>query len=238
MFTKSGLLSILLGFIVLVLSSSVYIVNEYEKAIVLRLGKLQEEKPGPGIHLKIPLLDKVKKFDGRVLTLDEGAESFYTIQMDLTHRHSRRNAANFFSNVLQREEKIFHGGENPYDILLSGLDSVCGCNSSTMETSWSKPQTSFFIHTWSTAFFFTPGAFCHTRKATEAKSIFETCLPTARKRLHLLVTAFTGYVTFGSRDVFFYGFFSFVLRTIDFFFTNISSYSLEKRNLLKREQTL
>ena len=80
MFTKSGLLSILLAAVVLVLSSSIYIVNEYEKAIVLRLGKLQEEKPGPGLHFKIPVLDKVKKFDGRVLTLDEGAESFYTIQ--------------------------------------------------------------------------------------------------------------------------------------------------------------
>ena len=80
MFTRGSLLSILLALAVLGLSLSVYIVNEYEKAIVLRLGKLQEEKPGPGIHFKIPLFDQVKKFDGRVLTLDEGAESFYTIQ--------------------------------------------------------------------------------------------------------------------------------------------------------------
>ena len=80
MFARRGLLLILLALAVLGLSLSIYIVNEYEKAIVLRLGKLQEEKPGPGIHFKIPLFDQVKKFDGRVLTLDEGAESFYTIQ--------------------------------------------------------------------------------------------------------------------------------------------------------------
>jgi membrane protease subunit HflC len=80
MFTRSGLLLILLALTMLGLSLSVYIVNEYEKAIVLRLGKLQEEKPAPGIHFKIPFFDQVKKFDGRVLTLDESAESFYTIQ--------------------------------------------------------------------------------------------------------------------------------------------------------------
>ena len=70
----------IVGLVALFLASSLYIVNEYEKAIVLRLGVLQPDHPQPGLHFRIPLFDEVKKFDGRILTLDEGAESFYTIQ--------------------------------------------------------------------------------------------------------------------------------------------------------------
>ena len=78
--TKSMLLTVVAVLALSVVASSVYVVKEYEKAIVIRLGSLQEEKPGPGLHFRIPLVDNVKKFDGRILTLDERAESFYTIQ--------------------------------------------------------------------------------------------------------------------------------------------------------------
>ncbi|MBX2809873.1 MAG: protease modulator HflC [Cellvibrionaceae bacterium] len=64
----------------LVFFSSAYIVNEYEKAVVLRFGKLEIVDPEPGLHFKIPFADEVKKFESRILTLDEKSESFFTVQ--------------------------------------------------------------------------------------------------------------------------------------------------------------
>ncbi|HEY7886142.1 MAG TPA: protease modulator HflC [Cellvibrionaceae bacterium] len=75
----------LIGLIVLVVilftgASSVYIVNEFERAVVLRFGSLIEVDVEPGIHVKLPFADVVRKFDGRVLTADARPESFFTIE--------------------------------------------------------------------------------------------------------------------------------------------------------------
>ncbi len=80
MSTKS-LLS-LIGLLVLIalVSSSVYIVNQYERAVVLRFGALVKSDVKPGIHFKLPLTDKVRRFDGRLLTADMSPESFYTVE--------------------------------------------------------------------------------------------------------------------------------------------------------------
>jgi membrane protease subunit HflC len=80
MSTKS-LLSII-GVLVLlaIVSSSVYIVNQYERAVVLRFGALVKLDVKPGIHFKVPLVDKVRRFDGRLLTADMSPESFYTVE--------------------------------------------------------------------------------------------------------------------------------------------------------------
>lgn len=72
----------LIGLLVLmaVVSSSVYIVNQYERAVVLRFGALVSSDVKPGIHFKFPLTDKVRRFDGRLLTADMSPESFYTVE--------------------------------------------------------------------------------------------------------------------------------------------------------------
>jgi membrane protease subunit HflC len=72
----------LIGLLVLlaVVSSSVYIVNQYERAVVLRFGALVSSDVKPGIHFKLPLTDKVRRFDGRLLTADMSPESFYTVE--------------------------------------------------------------------------------------------------------------------------------------------------------------
>ena len=59
---------------------SVYIVNEKERAIVLQFGKVQREDVEPGIHLKIPIAEEVKRFDGRILTLDTPGNRFFTVE--------------------------------------------------------------------------------------------------------------------------------------------------------------
>jgi membrane protease subunit HflC len=69
-----------LALVALVLGSTLYVVKETERAVVLRFGKLIHADVQPGLHIKIPLADEVRKFDARLLTVDATPESFYTIQ--------------------------------------------------------------------------------------------------------------------------------------------------------------
>lgn len=59
-----------------------FIVDERQRAILLRFGEVQslEEGEQPGLHFKIPLADQVKYFDGRVLTTDATPERYLTIE--------------------------------------------------------------------------------------------------------------------------------------------------------------
>lgn len=63
---------------VILADSSLFVVKETERAVKLRFGKLMEADLHPGLHFKMPLADEVRKFDGRVLTLDAEPESFLT----------------------------------------------------------------------------------------------------------------------------------------------------------------
>jgi regulator of protease activity HflC (stomatin/prohibitin superfamily) len=58
---------ILLGIIILI--AAVKVVQEYERGVIFRLGRLQGAK-GPGIFFIIPLVDRMVKVDLRVVTLD------------------------------------------------------------------------------------------------------------------------------------------------------------------------
>jgi len=50
---------------------SMFTVSETEFAAVDRLGKIERYDYKPGLHFMIPIVNKVKKFDNRVLTLDD-----------------------------------------------------------------------------------------------------------------------------------------------------------------------
>jgi len=68
----TGLLStiVILGvFLLTILSAAVKIVNEWERGVILRLGRLVGAR-GPGMFLIIPLVDKMIKVNLRVQTLD------------------------------------------------------------------------------------------------------------------------------------------------------------------------
>jgi len=64
--------TILIGLIVLLvlLSLSAFSVNQREYAIVFRLGEIISVKQAPGLHFKIPLVDNVRYFEKRIVTLD------------------------------------------------------------------------------------------------------------------------------------------------------------------------
>ena len=65
---------------VLLLLQSVYIVRETERAILLRFGAVSRADVPPGLHVKLPIAEEVKKFDARVLTLDSSPETYYTLE--------------------------------------------------------------------------------------------------------------------------------------------------------------
>jgi membrane protease subunit HflC len=75
---KSIVLSAITAIVILVGSSSVYMVNETERAIKLRFGEIISDDIQPGIHIKVPMIDNIKKFDARILTLDARPERFLT----------------------------------------------------------------------------------------------------------------------------------------------------------------
>lgn len=60
--------------------NSAYIVNEYERGVLLRLGKVDIADLRPGLHFKVPFFDVIRKFDARVLTLDARPERFLTVE--------------------------------------------------------------------------------------------------------------------------------------------------------------
>ncbi|MEO1960476.1 MAG: protease modulator HflC, partial [Paracoccus sp. (in: a-proteobacteria)] len=49
--------------------SSIFIVDEREKALVLRLGRVVDVQEQPGLGVKVPFLDNVAKYDDRILGL-------------------------------------------------------------------------------------------------------------------------------------------------------------------------
>jgi modulator of FtsH protease HflC len=49
--------------------SSVFIVDEREKALVLQFGQVKAVKEEPGLGFKIPLIQEVVRYDGRILGL-------------------------------------------------------------------------------------------------------------------------------------------------------------------------
>ena len=49
---------------------SLFVVDQRQNAIVFRLGEVVEIRKAPGLYFKIPLLDNVRYFDVRILTID------------------------------------------------------------------------------------------------------------------------------------------------------------------------
>jgi modulator of FtsH protease HflC len=62
----------------LVLSTSVFVVNERELAVLFQFGAVQPRQFPPGLHFKWPFLQNVRKFDSRILTLDSQPERYLT----------------------------------------------------------------------------------------------------------------------------------------------------------------
>ncbi|HLU34163.1 MAG TPA: SPFH domain-containing protein [Thermomicrobiales bacterium] len=71
------LAAIVVVFILLVLFSAIKVVQEYERGVVFRLGRLVGAR-GPGLILLIPFLERMQKIDLRTVTMDIPAQEVIT----------------------------------------------------------------------------------------------------------------------------------------------------------------
>jgi len=62
-------IGVIVLFLIVILASAVKVVQEYERGVIFRLGRLQGAK-GPGLFFIIPFVDRMVKVDLRVITLD------------------------------------------------------------------------------------------------------------------------------------------------------------------------
>ena len=63
-----------------VLSSTVFFVDQRERVLLLHLGEIKQADFQAGIHFKWPLVDEVKRFEGRILTIDAKPENYLTVK--------------------------------------------------------------------------------------------------------------------------------------------------------------
>ncbi|PVX31664.1 protease FtsH subunit HflC [Pasteurella langaaensis DSM 22999] len=70
----------------LVIYSSVVVVQEGSRGIMMRFGKVQRDADNkvevyePGLHFKLPIIDSLKLLDARIQTLDGKADRFVTVE--------------------------------------------------------------------------------------------------------------------------------------------------------------
>lgn len=75
---KSSVAVVIAGLLIVLGMSSLYIVDERQSAIKLRFSEVVDTDVQPGLHWKIPLIEEVRKFDVRLITLDSQVERFIT----------------------------------------------------------------------------------------------------------------------------------------------------------------
>ena len=102
----------ILGGVVIVIaflaSSSIFIVDEREKALVLQFGQVKAVKTEPGLAFKIPFIQEVVSYDDRILSLD-------TQPLEVTPLDDRRLVVDAFAryriiDVVQFRQAVGTGG--------------------------------------------------------------------------------------------------------------------------------
>src|SRR5690554_3108437 len=64
----------------MVAASSVFVVKQTERAVMLQFGDVVRADIAPGLHFKIPYVNTVRKFDARILTVDSTPQRFLTLE--------------------------------------------------------------------------------------------------------------------------------------------------------------
>jgi membrane protease subunit HflC len=77
---KATLLLLVLGLSLVFVGNGLYIVKEYEKALKLEFGRVEEDNIQPGLHWRWPFVNQIRVFDGRILTNDTEAQRFLTVE--------------------------------------------------------------------------------------------------------------------------------------------------------------
>ena len=119
------------------LLSSMFIVDEREKALVLQFGQIKSVKEEPGLAFKIPFIQEVVRYDDRILSLDTPAT-------EVTPSDDRRLVVDAFaryriSDVVQFRQAVGVGGERAAEdrlgsILNAQIRGVLGSEGVTSNT--------------------------------------------------------------------------------------------------------
>ena len=123
-------LPILIGVIAVILVgvlSSIFIVDERQQALVLRFGQVKQIKTDPGIGFKVPFIEEVVYYEGRILPLE-------TTALEVTPADERRLVVDAFARwrisdvVLFRQaaQTEFNAAQRLTSILNAGLREVLG----------------------------------------------------------------------------------------------------------------
>ncbi len=71
-------LKVIVPLVLLLTWASLFTVDERQDALLFQFGEIIESEFEPGLHVKIPFMNNVKKFDNRILTIDQKPERFLT----------------------------------------------------------------------------------------------------------------------------------------------------------------
>ena len=117
--------------------SSIFIVDEREKALVLQFGQIKSVEEEPGLAFKIPFIQEVVRYDDRILSLDTPA-------IEVTPSDDRRLVVDAFAryrikDAVQFRQAVGPGGERLAenrlaDILNDAIRAVLGAEGVTSNT--------------------------------------------------------------------------------------------------------
>jgi modulator of FtsH protease HflC len=71
---------VFLGLALVILGLSAFTVNERELAIKLQVGEVVRSDYEPGLHFKIPIIQTVRKFPKRILSIDDLPQRVFTLE--------------------------------------------------------------------------------------------------------------------------------------------------------------
>lgn len=108
MSTNKTLPLLIIAAVLFIGSFSVFTVNEWQKALLFRLGEIVRSDYEPGLHFKVPFINNVRKFDARLLTLDVEPERFLTAEkknviVDSFVKWKIENVSRYYTAVLGDE---------------------------------------------------------------------------------------------------------------------------------------
>ncbi len=100
--------SIFFAAIIFLAYSSIFVVDERQKALVLQFGQVRDVKEDPGLAFKLPFIQQVVRYDDRILSLD-------TMPLEVTPLDDRRLVVDAFAryriiNVVQFRQAVGTGG--------------------------------------------------------------------------------------------------------------------------------
>ncbi len=105
---NKGILAVLycLVGVLVVVFTSMFIVDQRQNAIVFRLGEVVSIKKEPGLYFKVPLLDNVRYFDVRILTIDTPEPQLFltsekkNVQVDLFVKWRISDVRQYFASIV------------------------------------------------------------------------------------------------------------------------------------------